>query len=114
MALPNREICWRVYPYGAWIQPDGAVVAFNRRYRPIARIGSKAEGGLRTTMRGDEWINFTFEGWLYREPDLPWRSRAVRKVCEFVLREFGLDPREALAEARADIAAERSGRRKVK
>jgi hypothetical protein len=109
-AAEQTEILRRALPYGLWIEPGGGVVAFNRRYRPIVRIGSTAEDGALTRLTGDERITFRQQFWFYKDDNPPWRDKDTRRRCEQVLHSFGLDPAALRAEAAA-IRGERRERR---
>lgn len=53
-----RLASWRIFPYGWWVEHDGAVVVFDRRYRPICR---RLLNGSVEIVSPETWITFTPE-----------------------------------------------------
>jgi hypothetical protein len=102
----------RVLPYGFWKWRDdnGAVVEtiFNRRSKPLAtRVDGRLILELRTPAEhrpGDHYY--------FRDGTVPWRHGDVRKKCEQILRDWGLDPEAMLRQTAAEIRAERLERRR--
>ena len=108
-----HDVLRRSLPYGLFIEPTGAVTLFDRGYHPIARM---SPDGTRTLVPYDEWIDlpppyrladgsmWRHQVWIYgwggRLP--PWRDKRVRQTCEDLLRLWGVDPEERIAEIRED------------
>jgi hypothetical protein len=123
----------RVLPYGFWKWRDdnGAVVEtiFNRRSKPLAtRIGGIAtEEVIEPPRRGgdlnpDLWIDpieyFYGAGINGPRNGFPWRgingwtAAAVRRHCEAIAREWGLDPEALYRKAAVEIRAENAEKRR--
>jgi hypothetical protein len=58
----------RLYPYGCWIEADGALVLFDRDYLPIARF---RPGRAPEIVNPLEHINFVEQRWIYEDATAP-------------------------------------------
>jgi hypothetical protein len=126
MRWSAEEALRRALPYGRWRwrDPDGQVVdtIFNRKYQALAtRVGGVASGCLvdpPQRMTPAEYyfgcgVNSPRNGYPWRTVHLPGclTAPAVRRHCEAIARDWGLDPAELYQKAAAEIRAQRLKRR---
>lgn len=85
-------------PYGEWTDTAGRQFLFNRDYEPI---WTRLRGGAAAPCSPAKWVEArdSKTRWFYgmgagdrRFLANPWNSARVRRRCEEVLREWGIDP----------------------
>ncbi|BAB51911.1 hypothetical protein [Mesorhizobium japonicum] len=84
-----RGARWRIFPYGVWIEPDGAAVIFDRAYRPICRVRRRNEVEI---VPPDQWINFKRQRWFWDGWTHPKDSAETREKLIAIVARYGLEP----------------------
>lgn len=78
---------WAIFPYGKFIEADGAEVIFDRRYRPICRVFLDRRVEV---VNPRQWINFEDQSWFYNSINHPCNNKKTRTVLLNLIEELGL------------------------
>ncbi|TGV90025.1 hypothetical protein EN801_020425 [Mesorhizobium sp. M00.F.Ca.ET.158.01.1.1] len=84
----SRGARWRIFPYGAWIEADGAAVIFDRAYRPICRV----QGEVVEVVPPETWIAFKRQRWFYRDWTSPTINPETREKLIAIVAHYRIEP----------------------